>query len=652
MGHDYLSALAASKKVKQGAHLSAIGFSMSRCHHMALRAAAVFLLVSRSALAAQSPPIHFKKLTAETTLDANGLFTTTEHVEIVASNDAAAMQVGQQEILYVPSLEDVQIDDAYTLKADGRREPVQSAIYDQARQNSPIAPTIDDVRQKTIVFPDVAAGDTIAYTVTHRAKAALLPGQYLAAHLFSSVIQIDDADFTLIAPSNLHLFLETHGVAFDKSETALGKRYHWHYRSQGPVEELKPVAVLRLDDIPHFFVSTVPTYEALGAAYWQVAAPEMRVTPAIQEEADAIASGTSDRREQARKIYEWVSRHIRYVAIELGQGAIVPHSADAVLNNGYGDCKDHTVLFVALLKARGIEAIPALMNATSAYDLSTVPTFLQLNHAITYLPEFDLYADTTAMVAPFGTLPFAEYGKPVVLATEAGGQVRATPVLAPGSATVTMTTNENLAADGHLVGTTVTSATGPSAVMLRQLGFAIQGVGPALSASKLIELRGMTGSGTFDVQSPTDFQQRYQIIGNFDLGPYPDMASGRTSFPIPGGLRTLDYSGDGFMGPLYPGKLTDKDPTPCYSGNVSETISLTAPHGMHFTRVPEDAAISTPNLSFSAHWSLDGNKITVNRTFGSRIAQPLCEGTIRKESAAALAKIVDDSNTQIAVGPN
>jgi transglutaminase-like putative cysteine protease len=82
------------------------------------------------------------------------------------------------------------------------------------------------------------------------------------------------------------------------------------------------------------------------------------VTPRIQALADDITPGASDRREQAHRIYDWVSEHIRDVAVFLGNGGYEPHDATSILDSGYGDCKDHVVLLQALLKAKGIESIP------------------------------------------------------------------------------------------------------------------------------------------------------------------------------------------------------------------------------------------------------------------------------------------------------
>ena len=145
--------------------------------------------------------------------------------------------------------------------------------------------------------------------------------------------------------------------------------------------------------------------------------------------ADEITAGTSGRREQAQKIYDWVSTHIRYVAVFLGNGGYEPHEAIKILENGYGDCKDHVVLLEALLKAKGIASVPVLINSGNRYRAPETATPALFNHVLSYLPEFDLYADSTTGVAPFGTLPADEYGKPVARADEIGASLTTLPLV-------------------------------------------------------------------------------------------------------------------------------------------------------------------------------------------------------------------------------
>lgn len=47
------------------------------------------------------------------------------------------------------------------------------------------------------------------------------------------------------------------------------------------------------------------------------------------------------------KVHHWVATNIRYISLSLVDGGWVPRTADSVLHNLYGDCKDHVVLFVS-----------------------------------------------------------------------------------------------------------------------------------------------------------------------------------------------------------------------------------------------------------------------------------------------------------------
>ena len=164
-------------------------------------------------------------------------------------------------------------------------------------------------------------------------------------------------------------------------------------------------------------------------------ASKIVVTPRVLAKANEITAGITDRREQARKLYEWVAGHVRYVALLFGDGGVAPHAADTILADSYGDCKDHAVLYSALLKAKGISSQPVIINATNGYFVPQVPQLLTFNHMIVWLPEFGLYADTTANSAPFGALPQFEYGKPVIRVGN-GVALQHTPVLQEADSTV------------------------------------------------------------------------------------------------------------------------------------------------------------------------------------------------------------------------
>jgi hypothetical protein len=57
-----------------------------------------------------------------------------------------------------------------------------------------------------------------------------------------------------------------------------------------------------------------------------------------------------DVRSKVRALHHWVASNIRYIAVSIEDGGFVPRSAEQVLANLYGDCKDHVVLLEALFE--------------------------------------------------------------------------------------------------------------------------------------------------------------------------------------------------------------------------------------------------------------------------------------------------------------
>jgi lipoprotein NlpI len=436
----------------------------------------------------------------------------------------------------------------------------------------------------------------------------------------------------------MKLAIENHEVSYEKSSTDSTTTYRWHYAAPTPLTEDTSV-LSPFDRSPRFLASSYPDYNAFARAYAAVLLPKETITPAIQAKAEAITAGVTDRRQQAQKIYEWVSRHIRYLAVEIGTGAIVPHDADTILANGYGDCKDHVALFSALLKAKGIPSELVLIDSENSYTLPDTAVIGAFDHAITWLPEFNLYADTTAGVAPFGTLPFHEYGKPVVRITTTGSALAKTPILEDGVADVATKTTATIDNEGHITGQTVTTATGPFSTSVRQVALAIQSAGPEQAAASALQSDRMPGSGSFITPPPEELAPSYTMTATFSIGPVPDLMEGRR-FEMPTPLPVASTPGDFLMGPLFNTKIKDTDPTPCFSGREQEDITVTAPKGHRFQVAPPDTTIKTANLTFIARWTMSGDDtLSLHREFTSHVDTALCSGEVRKETAKQILEI-------------
>lgn len=91
-------------------------------------------------------------------------------------------------------------------------------------------------------------------------------------------------------------------------------------------------------------------------AFDRTANPEM-----VRKAGEIRAAAGDDPEARARAALDFVQRDIRYFAVLLGESSHRPNAPDVVLRNRYGDCKDKTILLIALLAEMGIAAHPQLV---------------------------------------------------------------------------------------------------------------------------------------------------------------------------------------------------------------------------------------------------------------------------------------------------
>lgn len=577
----------------------------------------------------------------------DGTYVQTYRFQFRPATDGAARREAQQSVSYSPSLEDLVITEAYTQKPDGRRINVApSAIHDQLPWGSQDLASFSDQRQKVLIFPEVAGGDVLVYGWRRAVHRPVFPGQFMTSMYMSRNNPWGELTLSVRAPAALALHTEAHGMAESVEADGAFVIHRWH-AVNAPSAGNEMAALGPYDRLPRVFVSSFSGYQEFAAAYGALAGPKAEVTPTLRALAERLTAGIGDRREQATVLYDWVSVHVRYVAVYLRMGALEPHPAEAVVADGYGDCKDHVVLFNALLAAIGIRADLVMINLGAHYTLSGPPTFAQLNHAISYLPEFDLYADTTAGTAPFGVLPFDEYGKPVIHAIDDGIALRRVPPLPPGLATMELRTEARMNDQGAVSGRTVTQARGPFTLDLRRTAVWAEATGIAQAATAQLRALGTEGSGAFTFASPGALAASYAISGSFDLDPRPDIVDG-DSFMPPVGLRVLTRPGDLLLGPLSMPRLADTEPTPCFAGRQTEIISLELPAGRHLARLPKGLSIDNELLAYHSSWRLAGQTLELHRELVSHPSGPLCTGAQRHLAATALIAIRRDQRRQVA----
>ncbi len=134
-------------------------------------------------------------------------------------------------------------------------------------------------------------------------------------------------------------------------------------------------------------------------------------------------------REIAADLLARLRKEVRYVAVEFGDAAVVPHTPAEVLQRRFGDCKDQAALLVAMLRASNIPAYVALININNAADPEAdLPGFGQFDHAVVHVAvDKPFWIDPTDEDSDAGDIPSAEQGRLALVAAPDTTRLTRTP---------------------------------------------------------------------------------------------------------------------------------------------------------------------------------------------------------------------------------
>ncbi|MGO9776858.1 MAG: transglutaminase domain-containing protein [Terracidiphilus sp.] len=193
----------------------------------------------------------------------------------------------------------------------------------------------------------------------------------------------------------------------------------------GPIDVIDSREPYLPPDAVHFPIIAFAT----GASWQSVAADYGKIvdnfsgSAAVKAVVDPLVAGKKTVAEKEAAIVDYLDREVRYTGIEFGEAAIVPHDPAETLGHKYGDCKDKATLLVTMLRAAGIPAYVALLNAGSRMDVpADLPGMGSFDHAIVYVPgnprhkEPALWIDATDRYARLGQLPPDDQGRLALIA--------------------------------------------------------------------------------------------------------------------------------------------------------------------------------------------------------------------------------------------
>lgn len=335
-----------------------------------------------------------------------------QYYSIRISSIEAARDYGRIVIPFDHYYSDINLDFANARAVSGQITPLALDAV-QHRITGGGQDFYSDSSELVFSLPNVVPGSIIEFQFTQTSKELAFPELYADSATpwyFQRKVGGDGwrgdtvrhYEYELSAPADKKLHIKYYnGFPEKPKKTKVGNKIirRWTWTNVEPFHS--EVWMAPFDQVASMLrVSTHTDWSVVDAWTWKKVADKLKPTKELKAIIAAFnLPKQASREEKIRAVYAYMQSNIRYVFAHLGRGGYEPHSPTDVAKANYGDCKDQSVLSVALLRMMGVNAFPALVETNHAGKSDNALVELIFDHMIVYIPEDNIgpamYMDTT-----------------------------------------------------------------------------------------------------------------------------------------------------------------------------------------------------------------------------------------------------------------
>jgi transglutaminase-like putative cysteine protease len=549
-------------------------------------------------------------LTVKTVFE-NGLGSEFHQLAVQIHDQEGARRFRTHSFQYDPDTQHVDLRLARVYRKDGRE--LESVRTFEQQLGEPWYRLYYDTRAVQVVFPDLEPGDVVEvrYRIDDVAHRNLFADYFGDLHIWQDYVPVAHKRYVLITPTAREIFsnkVDLPALVHNQTVDDKGKRriddYTWSNVPALLTEEGMPGIT---EESPYLHVSTYRTWQDVGRWYWGLIHDQLYADQALKRTVAELIAGKKSTRDKVIAVHDWVVNHTRYVGLEFGIHGFLPYRVPPIVQRGFGDCKDKASLMYTMLREAGVDARIVLLRTRRNGAIDTEPASLSVfDHAITYVPELDLYLDGTAEHSGVTELPSEDQGVMVLLVGPNTAELRTTPVLPAEQNKRTRDLSIALESDGSARVEGKEEVTGADAAGYRQY-YEAEGTRAERFERTLgslypgVELISQSFDSLQELETPVRYTYRIKVprFGRFD---------GDTLQVAPSVLSDLVRS--------MARSPTRKQPLDLgSSSSYVEERDFTAPKDMRWSSVPESAEADSEWGKLSLHYAADGGELKVRTEF-------------------------------------
>ena len=350
----------------------------------------------------------------------NGLSSRTHQIVLRALTALGVDAARVQSVQYSPDRQVVKIERARIIKPDG--SVLESKSEGERNLSEPWYGLYYDLRARVVAFPQLEAGDVVELVTRIDDSGSNFFADYFGDFAYLQSTQTQRiSDYVLLGPPGRTFYASAtplRGVVHTEGKLQDGSS--WQRWTAHDVPRLVPEPSMpgASEVLAYVHVSTYRTWDDVGRFYWGLVKDQLRVTDEIRAAAQQAVKGipASDDLGRIRAVYDFVVSRTRYVGLEFGISAFKPFPVETILARRFGDCKDKASLMHAMLESLGIDSRLTLLRMKRLGAITEQPASLAVfNHAILYVPKYELFLDGTAEFHGSTELPADDRGAEVLV---------------------------------------------------------------------------------------------------------------------------------------------------------------------------------------------------------------------------------------------
>jgi len=320
---------------------------------------------------------------SQVNLNAEGFSQTIRTVQRILTR-AGAERSAHFAVEFDPTVQQVEVHFIRVCRADVTIDHAKLVSFQILRREKKFEQLALDGRlTATLLIPDLRIDDVLEISLTVVTNNPITGGQYNGWIVFNALAPRIECRYRLRRPMLREIALKTfcdppEGVT-TCCQDVLDSRWGMIQQARLDPEDFTPPWQIQHPTVQLSEFRNWNQLARLFCTYYEASA----LPPELAIEIDAIAKKTADPAARAAEWLRFVQTQLRYFALSLGDGGLVPRDLDTIWSRRFGDCKDGSRLFVAGAHRLGIDACAALISTSHGRVLDRLlPALNVFDHCI------------------------------------------------------------------------------------------------------------------------------------------------------------------------------------------------------------------------------------------------------------------------------